>query len=55
MLQSMGLHRGRHDLATEKPPINTYVQFKLCSLVDGDSKGTPLQYFHLENPMDGRA
>ena len=34
MLQSMGSQRGGHDLVTEQPPINTYVQFKLCSLVE---------------------
>ena len=67
MLQSMGLQRVGHDLATEQQlsllsiflnrlfmSLLFYAVFYLNSLVLAGN-GTPLQYSCLENPMDGGA
>ena len=50
MLQSMGLQRVRHNLATEQQQQQQIYTMKYYSVVKKD--GNPLQYSCLENPMD---
>ena len=69
MLQSMGLQRIRHDLATEQHSGGALVKnlpanagdATDASLIPGSGRSpegehnNPLQYSYLENPMDRRA
>ena len=50
MLQSMGLQRVRHNLATEQQQQQQIYTMKYYSVVKKD--GNPLQYSCLENTMD---
>ena len=57
VLQSMGLQRVGHDLAT-KQQLSALIVYSLLlesSIPWGEGNGTPLQCSCLENPMDGGA